>query len=82
MPAEILTARQKLFLAQFAAQPLLSKKFYLTGGTALAGFICAIAIPRILIFFPNQNLPRLRPMCFLNSSKQFYLLKIGLSADF
>ena len=28
MPAEILTARQKLFLAQFAAQPLLSKKFY------------------------------------------------------
>lgn len=55
MPIDILSARQKQFLAQFSTQPMLPKKFYLTGGTALAGFYLHHRYSEDLDFFSESE---------------------------
>lgn len=68
MDATILTDRQKLFLKLFSKQPF-SQKFYLSGGTALAGFYIPYRFSEDLDFFSEQEVVIDEVVAFISSIK-------------
>src|SRR3989344_553850 len=55
MTPNILTQRQRAVLAAFGKDKKLSERFYLTGGTALAGFYLGHRISEDLDFFSEEE---------------------------
>lgn len=55
MAKEILTERQRVFLEKFGQEEKLREKFYLTGGTVLAGFYLHHRYSEDLDFFNEQD---------------------------
>lgn len=73
MTTSILTSKQKLFLSLFSQNVSLCKKFYLTGGTALAEFYIPYRYSDDLDFFSENEVNLLPITVFLKFIKD----KIG-----
>lgn len=69
MANTILTDHQINFLTVFGGTPKISKKFYLTGGTALAGFYIPYRYSEDLDFFSETEIDVMEIQTFLKANK-------------
>ncbi|MDD5173732.1 MAG: nucleotidyl transferase AbiEii/AbiGii toxin family protein [Candidatus Omnitrophota bacterium] len=69
MAKEILTSRQKKFLSLLSKNKLISKNFYLTGGTALAAYYLKHRYSEDLDFFSENEIDILSINIFLKNIK-------------
>ena len=77
MKNEILTKNQLNFLKEFSQSSFLLKNFYLTGGTALAGFYLGHRYSEDLDFFSEKEFDLLNIKIFLKKIKK----KLGFKKD-
>lgn len=70
MAHQILTRHQKAFLDCVAKYPGFNKRFYLTGGTALAVFYLQHRDSEDLDFFSEEEIPPLEISAFIRSLKK------------
>lgn len=71
----ILTADQKKFLDFISQQPSITKRFYLTGGTALAGFYLKHRYSEDLDFFSEELVGPLEVETFLKDARRVLKFK-------
>lgn len=79
----ILTDTQKKFLELFGSKTLISDQFYLTGGTALAGFYIPYRFSEDLDFFSEKEINMQGIIIFIKSIKKIIKYKtIDISTTF
>ncbi len=70
MQKKILSDRQEIFLKVFSGKKELTKRFYLTGGTALVAFYLPYRISQDLDFFSEKEIDINEILTFLKSNQK------------
>ncbi|MEK7185814.1 MAG: nucleotidyl transferase AbiEii/AbiGii toxin family protein [Patescibacteria group bacterium] len=79
----VLTPTQKQFLEFFGSNTILSNKFYLSGGTALAAFYIPYRLSEDLDFFSEEEIQIDEVIAFLRSiKKDIHYKSLDLSTSF
>lgn len=83
MTPNILTSEQKRLLEEIAGEPTLTDRFYLTGGTALAGFYLHHRYSEDLDFFSEQEVHVEGLLVFFHEiTEEFRIQKVDFQQSF